>query len=437
MTHREVARAHFPNLASTLLADRTVVALTPASQDAAWTAGVCWDIARAVARSGRRVLLVDLHLEQSVLETGATGPADEGLVDAFVFGVSLTHVARLQEPELYYIGVGTAPPNPVDVWSSERWKRLARGFGSEGALMLLCTPPAALVRLGVRPDGLIVVAPNGFQPDSLTFPGIASTLAGGTPLVAVVREAPPPPPGRRDSGATRRRDSAGSRAVGFQPTRRSGVPPYATVGAAAVAILAVVLLLRAADSGESAPINATAAAPTQGLAVPPPQPPAPVPEGDSLFYSVQVAAFNTMGQAIEHAKTYDDAAGAATVSPVRLGRQGVWHRVLVGAVPTALAADSLLRRLWQRGRLERPNGTILRTPHAYEIARMSTPNAARDSASGLRDRGVAAYIVAAPDGRSRLLAGAFEGPEQAAVADSLLRLAGLRATLIQRAGIRP
>lgn len=431
MTHREVARAHFPNLAPTLLAGRTVVALTPASQDSAWTAGVCWDIARAVARSGRRVLLVDLHLEQSVLETGATGPADEGLVDAFVFGVSLTHVARLQEPELYYIGVGTAPPNPVDVWSSERWKRLARGFGSEGALMLLCTPPAALVRLGVRADGLIVVAPNGFQPDSLTFPGIAATLAGGTPLVAVVREAPPPPPGRRDSGATRQRDSAGSRAVGFQPARRSGVPPYATVGAAAVAILAVVLLLRAADSGESAP--------TRGLAVPPPQPQpaAPVPEGDSLFYSVQVAAFNTMGQAIEHAKNYDDAAGAATVSPVRLGRQGVWHRVLVGAVPTALAADSLLRRLWQRGRLERPNGTILRTPHAYEIARMSTPNAARDSASGLRDRGVAAYIVAAPDGRSRLLAGAFEGAEQAAVADSLLRLAGLRATLIQRVGIRP
>jgi hypothetical protein len=389
-----------------------------------------------VAQSGRRVVLVDLHLEQPVLETGATGPADEGLVDAFVFGASLTHVARLQEPELYYIGVGTAPPNPVDVWSSERWKRLARGFGSEGALMLLCTPPAALVRLGVRPDGLIVVAPNGFQPDSLAFPGIASTLAGGTPLVAVVREAPPPPPGRRDSGATRR-DSAATRAFGFQPARRSGVPPYATVAAAAVAILAVVLLLRAADSGESTPINATAAGPTQGLAVPPPQPATPVSQGDSLFYSVQVAAFNTMGQAIEHAKTFDDAAGAATVSPVRLGRQGVWHRVLVGAVPTALAADSLLRRLWQRGRLERPNGTILRTPHAYEIARMSTPNAARDSASGLRDRGVAAYIVAAPDGRSRLLAGAFEGPEQAAVADSLLRLAGLRATLIQRAGIRP
>lgn len=436
MTHREVARAHFPNLAPTLLADHTVVALTPASQDAAWTAGVCWDVARAVARGGRRVMLVDLHLEQPLLETGATAPADEGVVDAFVFGASLTHVARLEEPELYYIGVGTAPPNPVDIWSSARWKRLARGFGSEGALMLLCTPPAALVRLGVRPDGLIVVAPTGFQPDSLAFPGIASTLASGTPLVAVVCDAPPPPPGRRDRGAPRRRDNSASRAFAAQQARRSGVPPYATVGAAALAILAVVLLLRAADSRPSLPTRATAAASSPPAAAPPAAP-APAVEGDSLFYSVQVAAFSALDQAIAHAATFDDAAGAATVSPVRLGRQGIWHRVLVGAVPTPLAADSLLRRLWQRGRLERPNGTILRTPHAYEIARMSSPDAARDHAAGLRDGGVAAYIVAAPDGGARVLAGAFEGPEQAAVADSLLRHAGLKANLTRRTGIRP
>src|SRR3990172_689595 len=129
-------------------------------------------------------------------------------------------------------------------------------------------------------------------------------------------------------------------------------------------------------------------------------------------------------------------ADAVTVSPVRLGHQGLWFRVIIGAFPTPGDADSLLRALWRRGAVERPNGTILRTPHAFLVGREAAPEAAREIAEGLRRRGVAAYIVPAPGGSAQVLVGAFEAPDQARAADSLLRLTGLTATLAYRMGTR-
>jgi cell division septation protein DedD len=155
-----------------------------------------------------------------------------------------------------------------------------------------------------------------------------------------------------------------------------------------------------------------------------------------LFYSVQVAAFNQADQAAAYARGLARA-GAATVSPVRLGRQGVWYRVVVGALPTPAAADSLLHWLWSRRLVERPNGTILRTPHAQAVAEGVSLNEAGRLAEGLRRRGVAAYIVPAPGGAAAVLVGAFEERDQARAADSLLKVAGLKSTLVLRMGTRP
>jgi hypothetical protein len=110
--------------------------------------------------------------------------------------------------------------------------------------------------------------------------------------------------------------------------------------------------------------------------------------------------------------------------------------VVVGAVATAGDADSLLRAWWRRGAVERPNGTILRTPHALLVEHNASPEAARETAEGLRRQGVAAYIVPAPDGSALVFVGAFETPDQASAADSLLGLTGLQATLAYRMGTR-
>jgi hypothetical protein len=115
----------------------------------------------------------------------------------------------------------------------------------------------------------------------------------------------------------------------------------------------------------------------------------------------------------------------------------LWYRVLAGALPTARAADSLLQALWRSQRVDRPQGTILRTPEAYRLGRRLPPADAEADARGLRGRGIPAYIVGAPDGTARVYVGAFDLPEQAHAVDSLLSAAGVTGTLVQRMGTAP
>ncbi len=460
MTPREVSSAHFPTLAATLLADHTVVALTPATSDFPWATDVAWEAARALARAGRRVGLVDLCLDQPVLHRRASHATEEGIVDALVFGVSLTHVAKEEERNLYFLAGGSTPPDAEVVYAHERWRRLGRGFRQEGAILLLFVPPSALGRLQADLDGIVVLSPGGYAVGTPAFPAIGERVAAGVPLLAVVRQ------GRASGQVASVRPSRVS--ASHPPLTRRRRPSRAPLLGLALAAVVVggltVLALRSrsralprqAAAPAATPTTAAEAAtpttaaeattpPTAAAAAPPPtaaaaRTPAAAPAradaGDSLFYSVQVAAYNQADQATAHAARLARA-GAATVSPVRVGGQGMWYRVMVGALPTPAAADSLLRWLWQQHLVEEPNGTIRRTLLANALAESASPAEAERLAAGLRRRGIAAYIVPAPGGLARVLAGAFEAPDQARAADSLLRLAGLSSTIVLRTGTKP
>jgi cell division septation protein DedD len=452
---REVSPDHFPDLAPVLFSDHTVVALTPATSDLAWAARASLDAARAAARGGRAVGLVDLSLEQPALRS-STG--EEGIVDALLFGVSLNHVAHREEATLHVIGVGSLPPNPVEVWGHERWPRLARGFRQEGALLLLFAPPSALPHLSAPLDGLVVLAPQGYRPDSPVFPGLADCLKGGVPLLAVVCQASP---AREPAAARPSRPALAARSA-WRPGRRVRLGATIAIPALVAGAAGAAALLwrgtRSSEPGGQAPGFAASPSAAAGRAAPSPAPSPAAPDlsapepaaggvepaaagptdsGDSLFYSVQVAAFSRAEQAVAFAERLARRTGAATVSPVRLGRQGVWFRVMGGALSSAGQADSLLRQLWSSRAVERSTGTILRTPLAYLVARAASPETAREAIEGIRRRGWAGYIVTAPGGEHRVLVGAFEDADQARVADSLLRLAGLEATLVQRVGKTP
>jgi cell division septation protein DedD len=138
---------------------------------------------------------------------------------------------------------------------------------------------------------------------------------------------------------------------------------------------------------------------------------------------------------VEHTRQYARDAAVVTVAPVQLGLQGTWYRVLVGAFASAAAAQAALEDLYDRGLLDRPQGTILRTPHALSVGGHPDEAGARQALATLREAAVPAYIVEARGGAVRILVGAFERPEQASFLDSLLTGRGFTATLVQRTGI--
>ncbi len=185
-------------------------------------------------------------------------------------------------------------------------------------------------------------------------------------------------------------------------------------------------------------VESTAAAPVQ----PPPSEPSPEvgagqtplapPQLDSLSYSLQVAAFNTLDRAVEYAVALENRRLVAAVTPIRIGGSN-WYRVILGALPTAADAEAALVGLWRDGLVERGEGAILRTPQAFDLG-VRESDAAWEETQMLRERGIPAYSVEASLGTARIFVGAFETPDQAAVVESLLTAAGLTATLMTRTG---
>ena len=429
-----------------VVAGHTVVAIIPTTDNHRWACSRAWDIARASSDQSR-VVLVDLFLDQPVLDTGAAQSVEDGVVDAFLYGVSLNHVARAQDsPELYYIGVGTPTYNAAEVWSHARWNRLAKGFSNEGALLLLFVPPQAIPHMALLPDGLIVLGPSGPQVLDELLSGNARWSEADVQVLWSAADAPQmeapddtvmPPVSTPDSEAAPIFSGAASDYRRWRTvSRRVGAATFA-----GVALLGIWFVFRSSDGSGRESVEPAFAVPGP-TATPAASPEAAggrardVAEGDSLYYSVQVAAFNSQERAMEYGSAIERASLTVSVTPIRVGGR-VWYRVLVGALPTATSADTVLRAIWRDRLVEVGQGTILRTPQAFDLGSRESADLAWEETQRLRDGGIPAYRVETSNGAARILVGAFETPDQSAVAESLLTAAGLPATLIKRFGIMP
>jgi cell division septation protein DedD len=415
MTLRPLPRSRLDALVPSLVAGQALVALVPATGDLRWAAATAWDVARAAAQGGRRIALVDLWLEDPTLHEVVGRSPTEGIVDAFEYDVSLTRAAQ-EIDHVFFIAAGTVTAHAGDLFANPRWRRLHGGFRVEGALLLLYLSAGALARLAAVPDGLIVLSPDGFEPESSIGQGITAAMERGIPLLGVVRErwtaapAAVPPPTLRISAAS----------VAAPRRRARPVVVAATVAAGAAGGWA--LLARGAEH----------AAPPRTAAVPARNPvaaPAPVPRVDSLPWTVQLAAYARLDKALALGDRLAADGLTPFVTPVALAggsRRTVWYRVLVGAFPTRDSALAARARVWARGLAARGQGDALRAPYTLALDRATSL-----SLDSLRARGVPAVPWARA---ARLLVGAFESPEQAAVTEARLRRAGVQATLIPRTG---
>jgi len=415
------------------LADSTVVALIPATEDYAWAAAQAWLVAREATRGKPRVALVDLSLNMPMLDHGAVRRTDEGIVDALLYDTSLTRIAQPQDqPGLHYLGVGTPTDKPEEVWGHPRWSRLAAGFRSQEAVLLLFLPTAAIRHTSLRPDGIIILAPGGWHPAEGLYSDISLWLDEGIPLLAVLSDPDVETPAAGGAPAVAPRHNSL-----LLPPRRWGRSNRMFAMAFGLIVLGAAIwtatLLSRSPAAEStfvAPVQPPPSQPSREVGAG--QTPLAPPRLDSLSYSLQVAAFNTLDRAVEYAVALETPRLVAAVTPIRI-RGMIWYRVILGALPTAAEAEATLVGLWQDGLVESGEGAILRTPQAFDLG-IRESDSAWEETQLLRKRGIPAYSVEASLGTARIFVGAFETPDQAAVVESLLTAAGLTATLITRTG---
>ena len=436
MSARPLPRSRLDNLIPPLVDGQALVALVPATGDLRWAAAAAWDVARAAALHGRRVALVDLWIEDPTLHEVVGLSPTEGIVDAFEYGVSLTKTAH-EVDHVFFIAAGAYTAHPGELFGHERWKKLHGGFRVEGALLLLYLSAGGLARLSAVPDGLIVLSPDGFEPESSIGQGITAALERGIPLVGVVREHWTPAPGPAGDA----RDAA----IPPRPSRPLPLPHPS--GRAAhrrtrPVLVAATLVAGAAGGwalfttgGES--IRASGA--EHRAAPPTPVAPrmrptaVPTPRLDSLPWTVQLAAYARVDKALALAdRLASHEHLPAFVTPVALeGRPGggatVWYRVLAGAFATRDSAAATRAALWANGLAPKGQGDLLRAPYSFSLAQTGRPDR-------LRARGIPAVSWGAA---GTLLVGAFETPDQASLAEAQLRRARVPATLVTRTRTKP
>jgi hypothetical protein len=403
---RALPRSRLGNLIPTLVGSQALVALVPATADLRWAAEAAWDVARAAAHEDRRVALVDLWIEEPRLHEVVGFTPSDGIVDAFEYGVSLTKAAH-EVDGVFFIAAGSYTASAGDILGHARWKKLQAGFRSEGALLLLYLSAGGLARLAAVPDGLFVLSPNGFEPESSIGEGIIAATERGVAMLGVVRErspaaAPRPAPALR---------------------RRAARPVFVAATLAAGAAGGWGLL--ALDPGQPH-VSAGRAIPQPPS--PPPSPRPPAPRADTLAWTVQLAAYGSLQKALALADRLRGGGGVGSfVTPVPLGRGTVWYRVLVGSYPTRDSAAAARDALWRRRAVPPGQGELLRAPYSLALAGVM-------DLDSLRRRGIPAQPAT---GNRPTLVGAFESPEQASFTQAQLARVGIQTTLITRMETTP
>ena len=145
----------------------------------------------------RRVAIADLLGEAEPLQSLVHADDPHGIVDSFLYGVSLNRIAYPVDDagELFVMPSGTEPIDYEDLFLNPRWRRLAAGFREVGALLILAAPANAphLRQLVDATDGAVLVGDE--VPGELP---VAQALAWVRPRrhapITLAAEAPAPEP---------------------------------------------------------------------------------------------------------------------------------------------------------------------------------------------------------------------------------------------------
>ena len=432
--------------------------------DAVAAAHAAIGIGRVQART-RRVAIGDLVGDVEPLQSLVTGDDPHGIVDSFMYGVSLNKIARQVDEAgmLFVMPSGTEPNVTADILRNDRWRRLAAGFREVGALLILVAPSDVdgVKELALMMEGVVLVGdatsvhavPRNTVIAHIDAPvavvatetaASAERKAGAVPAAPVLlpphhtdeqRPIAPYPP---ETGNAMQRKALIAAAVvaaligGWFVAGRPGLAGDGVVpkGGVRPEVSAV------ADSiaAQLAPEGATPAAPTPEL---PPTARVENPQ-DSLSsapFGVVLVATNDEAQALARWADTGLKLPAGTVTMVRIrGERGRFFQMQAGAYTRAKQADSLLNVLRTSGKLAADAGRVIATPYSLMLEKGVGRAAAQSVANGYGQRQIAAYPLLQADGTATIFVGAFESPDQAVPLMGELLAKGVNSTLYYRTG---
>jgi hypothetical protein len=424
-------------------------AIVVVGTDPVATAETALGIARVQAVH-RRVALGDLIGEAPPIQALVTSDDPHGVVDSFLYGVSLSKIAHRvpDSGELFVMPTGIGPVDYEDLFGNDRWRRLIAGFREVGALLIIAAPATApmIHALVDVSDGAVIV--GDVVPPEVS---VAQSLAWvrprrGVPSAAEREKAVSTDSAPTDIPVVRQEPSRAPRLVaaivGFlvlaglaywglgayserRAVQRATADSAAGVAAARVRATDSVARLRR-DS-----IARDSVARVGADSFPIYSPANPGDSAASVGYSILLSKYNTKSGAILDLFGRFARLPASTYGMETPSR---FYLLLAGAFPSRAAAESLLVRLRVQGTLSRDFGSVDRYPFAFLVDSGVTPREAPGRLTRYHARGLPVYGLRQPNGSVRLFFGAYANPEQASLAVPQVREAGMRPLLMYRTG---
>jgi len=386
--------------------------------------------------SKRRVAVGDLFAESPPIQELVTTDDPHGLVDSFLYGVSISRIAY-QVPDsgqLFVMPSGTEPPSYEEMLPYPRWSRLAAGFREVGALLILAAPASAphIEDLVAALDGVVLVGDSAPRqlPMAAVIGAVREPRAASGESPAPVTALPSPWYKRRLPLIPGVILTVVLVAIGlwlaYRPLSHAGKPstgPNPDTGRALGKTLPI--------AAESLRRDSTADSATAALPVP--RVINPEDSAAAAPFAVELLAANTQAGAILKLQQDGKNLPAATFAPVLI-QNARWFKVIAGAFTRRSEADSLLGALRRRRMLDAASGTVVRLPFAFLIDSGVPSGAVTGMVATYADRGQPVYALRQPNGSAWLFAGAFETPAQSTLYAESLRASGITPVLVYRKG---
>jgi hypothetical protein len=409
-------------LGETLGAFHCLVVLGDVPDDAALAA---LGIARVQARH-RRVVVIDLLGESPPLQHLLGRDDAHGIVDCFLYGVSLNRVAVPVEQggNLSIVPTGSEPPQYEQILAHPRWDRLIANARDTGSLLVIVVPSGAreIETLAAKGDGAIVV--GDAVPPQLPFSRIVASVRRSVVAVPDAESSASGFDATLGTGSRRVAAIVGSVLaiiILASMTFWLAMRPYAHVARPAdrlsdTSVAGREAVRRSIDSS-TPPDSLT----TATLAASMPVPINPADSTDAAGFAVVLESNSTRAGAILRQQRNARAMPAATFVPI-LVRGAQWYQSRVGAFARAAQADSLLQLLRDTGQLaDSSSGRVVRAPLAFLLDSAVSPATASTLLAEYALREQPAYGLRQRDGTVHIYLGAFESPEESIPLAELLR----------------
>lgn len=466
----------------------TLVLAAETPRQRRWAVNTAIEIVRKLAAQRPKVVLTDLQMRSPSALAAALGVEDgPGIADVLLRDAAFSAVAKRPDGEsFFFLAVGSSPP-PIEIlYRHPRWKKIAARLGDTDAHLLPCVAASDWLEAGPIPGfeacivlnaaGLEIELPDearrlaeflappevreerggpvelppyaAAEPDTQPIPGIARPV--GERVEAPTPEpSPPPAPVEASPAAAWRAASeppSGARLSFFRRQKPSRLAPMAITAAAAILVL---FLWRTSGSRQApeSPTGLEAAADPQAVETTDAPPVEPVVERGprlqevSLPYSVAIASFSSMDDAIARQREWTRADLPFYVAPTVV-RGVVYYRVFAGMMPEREAAEALMAQLVREGIKDTTRSWDVRPARlAFNFGTFATPQEARSVLETLFGRGVPAYMVpAAAEAGSdsiayRVYAGGYEQAEDARPLREHIEQAGIQVELVERVGL--